>query len=272
MAPLILVLLVPAALAATPALDLSLLEPHTQVQDAPSPSTSVPSADTATPTEKSGRTYLMQFNARVRYMGVPDSLMNIGFFNANDPGANPFPRPKLHGWAMGAEYVFNNDSANYVIYAEYLKPTLKEGYWDDVEVPADHSDGDWVRPDGLGAVVIGGTYLHEIEAIPVDPEHKVGLSFLFGAGLGLTVITGGLEVWHPGNSTDNTHPDCLGSSPAFDRYTQCASDGYERIPKVLPMVDLQASARVNFANHFHIRIDGGIHDVLFLGTALGAVF
>jgi len=279
MAPLLTALLVPAALASAPGLDASLLPDASSsgstaaLQDDP---TTPPAAGAEGETTKKGtgnRDYLMQVNARVRYLSVPDSLLDIGFFNSKDPGANEsFDRPKLRGWAIGGEYVFDMEPANYVIYAEYVKSLMGEGYWDDVEEPADHNDGDWVRPDGLGAVVVGATYLHEVDAIPVDEDHKVGLSFLFGAGLGLTVVTGGLEVWHPGSNPDNLNPGCGASSPAYNRYDVCGSDGYKRIPKVLPMVDLSASARVNFANHFHIRIDGGVHDTLSLGTALGAVF
>lgn len=219
------------------------------------------------------RDYLMQINARARYLSVPNSILDPWFFDSDDPGANPYDRPKVNGWAFGGEYVFDVEPGNYVLYFEYLKSNLKEGYWDDVEEPADHDDGDWLRPDGFGAFVLGASYLHEIDAIPTGPDaSNVGLSFLFGAGLGLTVVTGGLEVWHPGSNPDNLDPTCLPTAPAYDRQASCGSDGYKRIPKVLPMVDLTASARLNFSDHFHIRVDGGIHDLLTLGTSMGVVF
>ncbi|NOY28015.1 MAG: hypothetical protein GXP62_19285 [Oligoflexia bacterium] len=221
---------------------------------------------------QNGRPYLMQINARVRYLSVPDSVISPWFFNSNDPGANPYDRPKVRALAIGGEYVFDLEPGNYVIYAEYIKSTMGEGYWDDVEEPANHDDGDWVRPDGLGGVTFGATYLHEVDAIPIGPGRgSVGLSFLFGAGLGVVVVTGGLEQWLPGSS-QSVLSDCKPSSPAYDRVDVCASDGYKRIPKVLPMVDLSAGVRVNFANHFHIRIEGGLHDVLSLGTSMGVIF
>jgi hypothetical protein len=223
---------------------------------------------------RGNRTYLMQVNARVRYLSVPSSVIDPWFYDSDDEGANPYDRPKVRGWAFGGEYVFDLEPGNYVIYGEYIHSTMGEGYWDDVEEPADHDDGDWIRPDGFGGVVFGASYLHEIDAIPTGPDASdVGLSFLFGAGLGLVVVTGGLEEWHPGSNPDNLDPTCGASSPAYDRVERgCGSDGYKRIPKVLPMVDLSASARVNFSDHFHIRVDGGLHDVLSLGTAMGVVF
>lgn len=244
--------------------------PDADVQD-PVPSTPAPTGEAHG--TRGRRTYLMQINARARYLTVPSSVLDPWFFDSDDEGANPYDRPKVRGWAFGGEYVFDVEPGNYVIYAEFIRPTMSEGYWDDVEEPKDHDDGDWLRPDGLGAAVFGATYMHELDAVETGPgKSDVGLSFLFGAGLGLAVVTGGLEVWHPGSNPDNLDPTCLPSSPAYERVDVCGSDGYKRIPKVLPMVDLSASARVNFADHFHIRIDGGLHDVLFVGSSLGVVF
>ncbi len=274
--PMLLVLMGASAQASPePGLDLS--APAQQARPAQPALQDQPAEPVAAPVASHGtrgrRTYLMQINARARYLSVPSSILDISFFDSDDEGANPYDRPKVRGWAFGGEYVFDVEPGNYVLYAEYIKPTMKEGYWDDVEAPTDHNDGDWIRPDGLGAFVVGATYMHELDAIPTGPgESDVGLSFLFGAGLGLMVVNGGLEVWHPGSNPDNLDSTCLPNSPAYERVDQCGSDGYKRIPKVLPMVDLSASARVNFADHFHIRIDGGLHDVLSLGSALGVVF
>jgi hypothetical protein len=33
-----------------------------------------------------------------------------------------------------------------------------------------------------------------------------------------------------------------------------------------------ASIKINFADRAHLRLEGGIHDMLFLGTAVGVVF
>lgn len=267
--PTLLLLMGSSALASSEAaLDLStprLQEPTITPVTAPAP--------TASQGTRGRRNYLMQINARARYLTVPSSILDPWFFDSDDEGANPYDRPKVRGWAFGGEYVFDVEPGNYVLYVEYVKPTMQEGYWDDVEEPKDHNDGDWLRPDGLGAAVLGATYMHELDAIPTGPDASdVGLSFLFGAGLGIMVVTGGIEVWHPGSNPDNLDPTCLPSSPAYERVDQCGSDGYKRIPKVLPLLDLSASARVNFADHFHIRVDGGLHDVLFLGSALGVVF
>lgn len=235
--------------------------------------TGTTTGESATPPTRSPRDYLMQVNARVRYLSIPDTLIDPWYYDIDDPGANPFKRPKVRGWAFGGEFVFDRDAANYVIWAEYLHPKLKEGYWDDVDDIVDHEDGDWVRPDGLGLGLVGFDYMHEFTAVPTGPDQSpVGLSFLFGAGLGVGIIGGGLEYWSYGNPATSADPDCLSTAPAYERKDVCASEGYKRIPRVVPVADLSLAMRLNFADHAHLRIEGGLHDAPFFGTAAGVVF
>ncbi|MCB9778373.1 MAG: hypothetical protein H6742_07405 [Alphaproteobacteria bacterium] len=241
----------------------------------PAPESGGESVDAESPKtpDPRGRTYLMQANVRARYLTVPQSILDIWYFDSDDPGANPYKRPKVHAWTVGGEYVLQMDPGHWIFYAEYAKSMMDEGYFDDVEEPADHDDGDWVRPDGLGVVAFGFDYMHEVVAVPTGPDHgAVGLSFLFGAGLGMGIMTGGIEEWHPGSNPDNTDTSCRPLSPAYDRVDACPSDGYKRLPGVVPMVDLIAAMRLNFSDHAHIRFEGGVHDMLFFGTSVGAVF
>lgn len=207
----------------------------------------------------------MELNFRARYVSVPDSVVDLGYFNENDPGANPLARPKMRGYAVGVEYVLKPHPSNWIFYGEYIGNTMKEGYWDDIEEPAQHDDGDWIQPNGFGMVVLGANYAHEIEAAN-------WVSFLIGGGLGLGIITGELTQWNGGGDTDNTEPDCLPSSAAYERRYACADDGAKRFPGVLPMVDITAGVRFNFGDSANLRIEGGLHDMLYVGTAFGVSF
>ena len=154
---------------------------------------------------------------------------------------------------------------NWIFYFEYIGNLMAEGYWDDVEKPAAHDDGDWVRPDGLGILAIGANYGHEVYALD-------WWSFIFGGGAGLGVMLGDLTTWSPGTSADNAEEGCFTESPAYTRKELCAEDGTKRIPSVVPVVDVTASTRFHFGDQANLRIDVGLHNMLYMGTAFGAVF
>ena len=107
---------------------------------------------------------------------------------------------------------------------QYIGAMVQEGYWDDVEKPAAHDDGDWIRPDGFGMLAIGANYAHEIYATP-------WLSFLFGGGLGMGFVTGDLTSWGPGGSQQTTtEAPCRTESPAYIRKDFCPDDGTKSVP------------------------------------------
>ena len=85
---------------------------------------------------------------------------------------------------------------------------------------------------------------------------------LVGAGLGVGVLVGDLEYW--GNEQ---------GIPAYTRFENGdPSDGNKRIPKVLPMVDINLGLRFNFADRFVMRFEGGLHDMLYFGGTAGIMF
>ena len=206
----------------------------------------------------------MELNLRSRYLTIPDSILDIWYFNSSDPGANPYDRPHARGYAVGLEYVLKPDPTNWTFYAEYAGSTIKPGYWDDVEEPADHNDGEWIQPNGFGLIVAGADYAHEIKAAD-------WVSFVVGGGLGIVIVTGDLTEWTNG-SVATGEPDCSPNSAAYERYTTCASDGTKRVPGVLPMVDINAGVRFNLGDAATLRIEGGLHDMIYAGMAVGVAF
>ena len=212
------------------------------------------------------REHMFEGNFRFRYLGVPDGLMDIWFFDNDSDGANPYARPDVNAFAAGAEFVLKKQPANWIFYVEYIGTMMDAGYWDDVEKPAAHDDGDWIRPDSFGMIALGANYGHEIHATP-------WLSFLFGGGLGLGIVTGELTSWGPGTSQQgSTATPCRTESPAYIRKDYCPDDGPKSVPAVLPVVDISASTRFHFGDQANLRLDVGLHNMLYVGTAFGAVF
>jgi hypothetical protein len=217
------------------------------------------------------RDFLMESNMRFRQLWVPDKFIDVWFYDSDDPGANPFKRPSIQAYVVGFEFNMKTRPKNWIIYAEYMGSLVGDGYWDDVEqgTSAEHEDGDWVRPDNFGGWFFGSNYAHEFNLTPATKD--VWLSLLVGGGLGVGVIQGDLAYWRPGSnaiSDQNCYPD----APAYVRKNDCQPDGVKSFPRVLPMVDVTLSARINFADRGSIRLDGGIHDLLYAGGAVGVVF
>ena len=221
-------------------------------------------------TERRSRQTGMELNARVRWLSVPRSVLDIWYFNEKDPGANPFPRPRTSGFAVGAEYGIVKAPTNWIFYLEYMSNLTDEGYWDDVEDPGDHEDGDWVRFDNFGIVAVGVNYGHEV--MLTHAESDLGFSLVVGGGIGVGFVTGQLTQWHAGSNETNTDPGCLPGSAAYERYDTCTADGKKRLPSVLPIVDITLAAKIRFAERAHIRIEGGLHDMLYAGGAVGTSF
>jgi hypothetical protein len=211
----------------------------------------------------------MEFNFRGRMMGVPKSILDSFYFDSDDAGANPFERPRLRMYVFGLEYVWKPGPMNMIFYYEYIGSGIKEGYWDDLEQPANHDDGDWLKPSNFGVHAFGANYAYEI---PISDETRnVWVSMLFSAGLGVGIVSGELSVWHPGGNPtiQNT---CLRDAPAFERKNSCVADGEVKLPGIIPIVDLTMSSRINFGERANARLDLGIHDMFYVGTAVGATF
>ena len=67
-------------------------------------------------------------------------------------------------------------------------------------------------------------------------------------------------------------PHSQPDAAAYDRYVECPADSVTRVPGVLPVLDLQASVKVNFGERAHVRLEGGLHNLLYVGGAVGASF
>lgn len=232
----------------------------------------MPAAPSAAAKVGKSRQYLMEVNARGRYLWLPNSVLDIWYFRHNEAGSTAPERPNVAAYSMGLEFVIKDKQANGIFYLEYINSLIGEGYWDDVENPADNLDGSYIRPEFFGLVTIGADYGYELHATN-------WLSFMFGGGLGVAIKTGDLIEWEPGEDplngdSDNTDPSCgTAPTPAYERVDQgCPDDGPLRVPPVLPMIDINIGLRFNFSDRASLRLEGGLHDLPYAGGAIGITF
>ncbi len=211
----------------------------------------------------------MQVGARGRYMSIPGSFLNPYLFDRDVA-----PRPKIRAYAAGLEYTLANPTTQWTFYAERISFMVDEGYWDDVEEPADHIDGEWIVPSqGFGLVAVGANAGKDIPI--TDTEKDVWVDFHVSGGLGLGIVTGDLTRWRAGdNYTEDPVIDveCLPDDPAYVRKDSCANDGTVKAPPVVPLLDLNLGFQFHFTENVYLRIEGGLHDMVYGGGALGGRF
>lgn len=219
-----------------------------------------------TPTPRHDRIMKMEVNLRLRAVSVPRGLLDIWFFDVDDGNwAYIEPRPTIRGHAVGLEYVLKGESSNGIFYLEHLDSAMSDGYWDDVELPVDHLDGVYLVPSkGLGVLGFGADYAYEAHLVGIDDTNGIfGLSFLVGGGLGLGILTGRLDRWGP---------DAQGN-PSYKRYLDGLPPDEDRsIPRVYPLVDVNAGLRMSFGDRASLRLEGGLHTLLYYGLSFGTSF
>lgn len=211
----------------------------------------------------------IELGLRGRSLSLPAPVLNAWLFK-DESGQE---RPKIGALAGGLELTLDAPGAPWTFYLEYIRSSTPAGYWDDVEDPPEHDDGQWITPTGVGLVTLGADVAHEFAVTPNDKP--VWLGFLLGGGLGLGVRAGTLERWYAGaNLTDDpvADPGCLPDAPAYERYSQCASDGIIKAMPVVPMIDANLAFKLNIGEHAWLRLDGGLHTLVYGGFAAGAQF
>ena len=62
-------------------------------------------------------------------------------------------------------------------------------------------------------------------------------------------------------------------NPAYKLYLEGEPpEGDKRIPPVYPMVDINTGLRFNFGDRAVLRIEGGLHTLVYWGGTLGIMF
>ncbi len=223
----------------------------------------------------SSRNYKMEVGFRGRMLSVPSSVLDIWYFDSDAeewalPGED---RPRIRGYAAGVEFVVKGDTANGLFYFEYVKSTMNEGYWDDVEGDHEPRDGEYLVPsDNLGLIVLGANYAYEAHLVEsARTGGKFGWSLLVGGGLGIAFRTGSVDRW----VADGTPEDSSLEDPAYKLYYEGAPPYSEKAnvpPSVLPMVDISGGMRFTFGDRVVVRVEGGLHTLVYYGASVGLMF
>ncbi|MEZ4323168.1 MAG: hypothetical protein R3F61_37225 [Myxococcota bacterium] len=231
-------------------------------------------AVTEAPTSPS-RNYKMEVGFRGRMVSIPSSVMDIWYFDQDAPKwALPGEgRPKIRGYAAGVEFVVKGDTANGIFYFEYIKSTMEAGYWDDVEGNHEPRDGEYLVPsDNLGLVVLGADYAYEAHLIEsAKTGGRFAWSIVVGGGLGVAFRTGHVDRW----VADGTPEDSDLTNPAYKLYYEGAPPYSAKAnvpPSVLPMVDVNGGMRFTFGDRVVLRVEGGLHTLLYYGASVGLMF
>ena len=205
-------------------------------------------------------------------MFVPRSIIDIWYFSEDEAGArSEFPRTNIGAHVMGLEVALEPAPASFLFYAEYWKVRMDDSYWDDREDPPNHNDGDWLSPQNLGIVALGSDFGHEL--VLSSDAKPVWLGLRLGGGLGLAIPTGRIDQWHIGRdfSTETTNA-CMPQGASWERKDQCDPDEQLGLPPVAPILDLDFALRLHLGESGLLRIDTGLHNMVYFGVAGGAVF
>ena len=219
------------------------------------------------------RKFDIELSLRTRNMSLPRGLLDIWFFDnpSRDPRAVGWPlpdesRPHVNGQSYGVEMAFLGDQGGALVYFDYVDSFMGTGYFDDVEDnPPNHLNGDYLRPaPNLGLVAFGANYTFDVPLIKAEKtKGAFAWKFAIGGGLGLGLLTGQIDRWVESD----------GGEPAFELYHRGdPPNGEKSIPRVFPMVDVNAGMKFIFAERVVLRLEGGLHTLLYWGGSVGIVF
>ncbi|MED5373487.1 MAG: hypothetical protein VX899_20890 [Myxococcota bacterium] len=254
---------------------LLLIAANAQAAEAPIAPVSHLTQETAAPAAGTGevsaapqRPYLMEVNLRGKYMSVPDSFLDIFFFNESANNGNHLARPDVRAYAAGMEFAIRSNGmgsgAMGSFYFDYLGPLIEDGYWDDREDESsganpDYNDGYWLAPSSnFGFVTLGANYYYDLRLAP-------WFSFIVGGGLGVAMTIGEIQRWGP--TEDGT--------PAWNRDDLDSSEADRDplpIPGAVPYWDLNFGLKFHFNDKASLRLEGGMHPLFYGGAAVGIVF
>ncbi|MDP6931723.1 MAG: hypothetical protein QGG40_02360 [Myxococcota bacterium] len=211
-----------------------------------------------------------EVNLTRKSLSIPDLFLDP-WLNDADNWDLDFDRPAIRGVGYNLQVVFRRYPIAWTVYLEMFSNRTEEGYFDDVDDTDDSFDnGEWLKPVDLGAYVLGANAARDIE-LAYLPEGLPWLTLRMGGGIGLAILTGRIDRWYKDEELQ-----CLPTTPAFTRKDTCDPDTTVPLPPVAPVIDLGVSLRIQPMEPNPVApilsLDAGMHDMLYLGASIGAVF
>ncbi len=203
---------------------------------------------------------------RLRNVRVPKSIIEL-FVEESAGGASNF--------GYGIELTRRRGNVELQLGLEYENVTVGEGTWINKDEPVPAFEADWVldpenAPNGekLGWFTIEFTFLNHA---PINKN----ISFRYGGGAGLGIITGNLYrrdvICAPSATNASPDPGCRPQDDGGQALSASAPQKYN-LPPVFPVVNAIIGFQIKPVDKMVINIEGGIRTLPFFGTSIGYFF
>lgn len=208
--------------------------------------------------------------ARARAITVPNFVLGI-FWDEHSSHWSGDQRNMSFGgefvWRRGADFELG-------VALDYADLSMPEAFWlDSGENP---QSADWTEVDmQIFSVVFSAYWFWDVQP---------WFTPFLGGGIGPGFILGDVVRYQPdrqsacynnlGGNAGFTPPECFrpDGSPDPDSIDFDQADIEDRVPPVVPMVNLTAGTRFNIGDTFVLKLETGFYSYFFAGAALGAQF
>jgi opacity protein-like surface antigen len=211
-----------------------------------------------------------QIVGRTRAVGIPNFMLGA-FYDQHSANW----RDGQTNFGYGLEFVYRKVDAFEVSAAvEYADLSMPEDMWLEAGKRADKADR--IQFDmGLASLVFSGYYYWDVTQ---------WFSPYVGGGLGAAMVLGDVTKFSPrreSNCRDSIGPgggpgggfgseQCYNDDGSFDDSQFEDGEVEDRIPAVVPMVNVTTGTRFNIGKHGVVKLEFGFYNYLFAGLSAGA--
>lgn len=210
---------------------------------------------------------------RIRNVRMPTGLLELFVNHAADGSSNT---------GIGVDFIRRRGDVELALGFEYEHINIGEGVYIEKgkSVPGDPADyilSPEDSPDGTNF----GWFTIEFNFIGHKPINQY-VSFRYGGGAGLGILTGGLYRWDVacagGATNDNPNPGCIPGDhiPSGTGHTSDDSSGAPEgtpvkydLPPVFPVINAFVGFQFHPFDKAVINIEGGIRTLPFIGMSFG---
>ncbi len=201
---------------------------------------------------------------RFRLVSIPDATLDL-FLERHAESWNDGPN-----FAYGLEFMVRNPDYAWVFWAEFADLKRKDDWFLEKDDPARKAD--WTTfPIQMPSLGASARWYWDLSPV---------FSFYAGAGLGVALVLGEIEKTDPapecvlalGESED---PSLLDKAPCYENGqpkldpAPGATETEDRIPPVLPIIDVTGGMQVTIYDHVIWKLELGLHTYTYAGTSLG---
>ena len=218
--------------------------------------------------ENEGEENAYQIVGRIRGVGVPNFLLNVGY----DRHAANWSEGQTN-FAYGLEFLWRKVGAfELSVAAEYAGLGMPGDFW--LESGKSPDNADYVDFElGVGSLVFSGYYYWDVGE---------WFSPYIGGGLGLGAVFGDVTKYNPKQNTSCRNnlgePGGYNGEACFNQGETDPSESdqfqsgeiEDRVWPVIPMVNVTTGARFNIGDHGVVKAEFGFYDYLFVGVSGGA--